>query len=585
MKLTEALEILRNRARDAPRFAVTLACGFTPLHLQTFLRAHLQTRLPARSVEISVGLYGDITGTVENLTLTSGDAAAIVVEWADLDARLGYRHSGGWGPSELMDIVMSAERAVERLAQGIRRAPDSLPIAVSLPTLPMAPVFYASMHEASSAEMKLQEAVIAAGHGLSALPNVAILSGQLLGEQSPPGSRYDLKSDLLSGLPYTIAHASAMGNGLAELIVPGAPKKGLITDLDDTLWNGIVGDAGVENITWDLASHSQVHGLYQQLLRALAEQGVLIAAASKNDPELVDQAFARTDILLPRDRVFPMEAHWHAKSVSVGRILRTWNIGADSVVFVDDNAMELAEVGEAHPGIECVRFPKSDDAAAAGFLRDLRQAFAKRQVNEEDGLRRESIRSASELHRAVEDGQSAPDAFLAEMKARMKVDFEPSASDARVLELINKTNQFNLNGIRYGETDWRNALARDCAFAASVAYEDRFGPLGKIAVMAGYRNDASLRITTWVMSCRAFARRIEHQCVRLLFERFGVEEIEFDFAATPRNGPVQEFLAAITAGKPPFLLRRDTFEDNLPRLFHEVTIETPRSFGAAPTCG
>src|SRR4051812_35812939 len=110
MKLTEALEILRKGPTGEPRFVVTLACGFTPLHLQTFLRANLQSRLPARTVEIGVGLYGDLIGTVEKLTLASGDAAIIVVEWPDLDPRLGYRHTGGWGPPELIDILTTAEQ-------------------------------------------------------------------------------------------------------------------------------------------------------------------------------------------------------------------------------------------------------------------------------------------------------------------------------------------------------------------------------------------------------------------------------------------------------------------------------------------
>ena len=141
---------------------------------------------------------------------------------------------------------------------------------------------------------------------------------------------------------------------MARLLAPPAPRKGIVTDLDDTLWSGLAGEIGPEGVSWDLASHSQLHGLYQKLLAALAEEGVLIGVASKNDPAVVERTFEREDLLLRADRIFPVEAHWGAKSGSIERILRTWNISADSVVFVDDSAMELAEVAAAHPGMECL---------------------------------------------------------------------------------------------------------------------------------------------------------------------------------------------------------------------------------------
>ena len=576
MKFTEALGIFQRRPADAVKFPVALACGFTPLHLRTFLGAHLQSAMPDRRVEIETGLFGDIAGTIEALAQSQASshpsAAAIAIEWADLDPRLGYRHTGGWGPSDLADIVGAAASALERLERGIRNVPDTPRVAVSLPTLPLPPVFYTPVWQSAEPELGLEEAVTSMGRRIARLPNAAIVNARRLGEKSPPASRLDLKSELLAGLPYTMAHADAVGQALANLIQPAAPKKGLITDLDDTLWSGILGDTGVEQIAWDLASHSQMHGLYQQLLRALAEQGALIGVASKNDPQMVDKAFERPDMLLPRDKVFPLDVNWGAKSASVARILRTWNIGADSVVFVDDSPMELAEVERAHPGIHCVRFPKDDYAAAASFLSELRGWFGKARVTEEDALRLESIRQGAELQRIVEGGSSAPEAFLAGMRARMTVDFASARKDPRVLELVNKTNQFNLNGVRFTEADWRGELAREGAFVASVAYEDRFGPLGKIAVIRGREDGATPRIGAWVMSCRAFARRVEHQCIRLLFERFAADAIHFDFVPTPKNGPLQEFFTSLIGEKPPgpFCLRRETFESKCPALYQNL---------------
>lgn len=572
MRLTDALGILHKRPTDSPQFHVRLACGFTPLHVQTFLAAHLQLALPARRVEADAGLYGDLIGTVEGLAGSTLHAAAVVIEWSDLDPRLGYRHTGGWGPSDLADIVVSARRMLARLEPAIARASETARVAVSLPTLPLPPVFHTPAWLSAESELRLTQAVAELGATVAGLPNAAVVSAQQLSEHSDPAKRFDLKSDLLTGLPYTVAHADAIGMALARLILPPLPKKGLITDLDDTLWNGIVGDAGVDGITWDLAGHAQIHGLYQQLLRALAEQGALIGIASKNDPEIVEQVLARRDMLLPADKVFPKEVHWQAKSGSVGRILKTWNIGADDVVFVDDSPMELAEVEQAHPGIQCLLFPKDDYAAAVPFLRNLRDMFGKPHVSEEDRLRLVSIRQGAAFQSMVEDSADAPETFLAEMKARITVDFETAHLDPRVLELVNKTNQFNLNGVRYNDADWRKELERPHSFVVSVAYEDRFGPLGKIAVIRGLAAGTTLEIGTWVMSCRAFARRIEHQCLSVLLQTFGADTIYFDFQPTTKNGPMQNFFETLLGHTPvaPFHLTREAFDGKCPALYHTV---------------
>jgi FkbH-like protein len=268
-----------------------------------------------------------------------------------------------------------------------------------------------------------------------------------------------------------------------------------------------------------------------------------------------------------------VEAHWHAKSGSVARILKTWNISADSVVFVDDNAMELAEVAAEHPGIECIQFPGNDYAAGYAMLRKLRDVFGKERLSNDDALRLSSIRSGTEFRAATESGE-ASEVFLQSAQAVIEFDFQPAAGDSRLLELVNKTNQFNLNGARYTEADWLEAISRPGAFLASVSYEDKFGPLGKIAVIVGSLEEDRIRVLTWVMSCRAFARRIEHQCLQVLFDHFRAKEATFDFAPTLRNGPLQEFLEKLYGQKPegPCELTREQFEAKRPALYHQVGI-------------
>jgi len=437
LRLTDALEIVQGAPVDAPSYRVTLACGFTPLHVQAFLAAYLQRNLPARKVSLATGLYGDLPGTLAAAADTGAQAVAVALEWSDLDARLGFRSSGSWGPAVVPDMVSTARGALDRIGLALERIPAAIPVALCLPTLPLPPLFHTSNWQSSQAELDLRQAL--AGFAARAARRCSLVNSTRLAESSPEAGRFDLNSDLALGLPYTVTHASAVGEALALLLSPPAPKKGLITDLDDTLWYGLVGEVGPDAVCWDLAGHHQVHGLYQKLLAALAEEGVLVGVASKNDPLDVQQVLKRDDLLLPAEKVYPWEVHWNAKSGSVGRILRTWNIGADSVVFVDDSPMELAQVSEGHPGIECLLFPRDDNGAAYRVLRHLRDLFGKPRLSEEDSIRLQSIRQSEALREA--GATESVDAFLEQAEAVVSVDFALSGDDPRVLELVNKSVQ------------------------------------------------------------------------------------------------------------------------------------------------
>ncbi len=128
--------------------------------------------------------------------------------------------------------------------------------------------------------------------------------------------------------------------------------------------------------------------------------------------------------------------------------------------------------------------------------------------------------------------------------------------DPRALELVNKTNQWNLNGRRETEGDWRARLDDPDTFVLVVSYRDKYGPLGKIAVVRGRRRGRALAVDTWVMSCRAFARRVEHRCLEQLFAREDADEIVFDYAPTDRNGPLRDLFASLLGEVPdPLSLR------------------------------
>jgi FkbH-like protein len=546
--LREALIAAARVGRGDP-YRLHLCCGFEPLHLITFLKARM-----GRPVELSTGLFGDFTGNLER-AIAGGGPIAAVIEWPDVDPRLGLREAYVPSRSDEESILADAADRLAGWQRMLSEAAASRRIVLALPSAPL-PAWFGGLAGQTSAfvlQLRSLQSSFAAGTGVRVLESL--------------DNGYDLRSHLSSGFPYSIAHTDTLAERIAGALFPPLPAKGLITDLDDTLWSGIVGEAGPANVHWGLEHHARAHGIYQQFLAGLASQGVLVGVASKNDPEPVAEAMARPDFLLPREAIFPVETNWQSKSESIRRIARKWNIGLDSIVFVDDNPLELAEVKEMLPEVECHRF---EPAGVLELIETLQTRFAKEAVTEEDRLRSASLRSGAEL--AASSGD--PEKLLAGLEAQVHVVFDKNPFDPRALELLNKTNQFNLNGRRWEESEFRAFLARPEAVLGVVSYQDRLGQLGKIGIVVGESEGERLLIKSWVLSCRAFSRRIEFHTLNALFG-LGHTQIEFDWLATARNTPTREMLKILLEDVPEggtLSLSRTAFQNSCPPLYTKGSI-------------
>ena len=575
MKLLDALKVVNEASRRELLSSRTiLACGFTPLALSTFLQAHLQLRRPGVRGELETGLYGDLSGTLARIAGRDVPLAdvAVIVEWNDLDGRLSWRSTAQVGPDFVSDVAATGRASVERLLSLLERVAHVVPVALCGPTLPVPAVLPGGEAGASRVMLMLRGLCTELASRAALIPNVRVVDTDLLSNRSAASERADISAELATGFPYRRAHAAAVGELLAAALVPAPLKKGIITDLDNTLWQGIVGEIGVSAVSWD--QHDGAHGfaLYQRCLDAMAASGVLVAIASKNDPTVVSAALERDDLLLSRDAVFPVEVGWGVKSAAVARILEAWNVGADSVIFLDDSPLEIAEVQSRFPAIEGIVFDGSDVIGVTRTIARLRSACGKEVIRDEDRLRTQSLRSAAVMREAAVSVIDE-DAFLSSVSASIQFELSHSAADDRALELINKTNQFNLNGKRYTPQEFTALLAQPDAFLLTVSYEDKFGPLGKIAALMGRRDGTTLKVDAWVMSCRAFSRRIEHATFRMLLEEFRPNEIEFDLTATDRNGPLQEYLAYLApqAGQP--VRVETTLHTDGPALYHTASIK------------
>jgi FkbH-like protein len=360
-----------------------------------------------------------------------------------------------------------------------------------------------------------------------------------MGADVLPAAAFSLSSYLSSGCPFASAHLGGVAGRVISSILRTTrePGKVLVTDLDGVMWSGVVGEDGVEGIRWRPEGLGFRHFLYQTLLAKLKREGTLLAAVSRNDPDLANAPFRAGGMPLRDEDFVVIVASYHAKSAQIREIARQLNLGLDSFVFVDDNPVEVAEVRSAIPELTAIPFPNSDDALPS-FFAEIAAQFPRTTLTVEDSRRTDMYRSRL-AGMVPEDAKGAElTDFLLGLEMELSIRPRTAADFTRAVQLINKTNQFNLNGRRVTEDEVSADLAME-ARLFTAALSDRTGSHGEILACLISADGA---IRSFVMSCRVFQRRVEYAFLTWLLSS-GVAVTSFDFVPTARNEPIRQFLS------------------------------------------
>jgi len=318
-----------------------------------------------------------------------------------------------------------------------------------------------------------------------------------------------------------------------------APGKVLVTDLDGVMWHGVIGEDGV-NITCAPNGRGYPHFIYQNLLRTLQRRGVILAAVSRNDAQLAEAGLNHPEMTLKRDNLVAVLASYQPKSTQIESLARHLNLGLESFVFVDDNPVELHEVQSALPAVTTVQFPVSVNDLPA-LSRRLDQLFSRAHVTEEDLSRTDMYRvSLAGLAPTQAKGADLTD-FLQQLSMRLTIREPDLENSVRALQLINKTNQFNLNGLRLDSYGLRQHLqAGTRLFTATL--EDRFGTHGEILACLVTKDGI---IETLVMSCRVFQRQVESAFLVCMNQLLRFPRLLFRYQHTAKNEPTLQFLRVL----------------------------------------
>jgi FkbH-like protein len=327
----------------------------------------------------------------------------------------------------------------------------------------------------------------------------------------------------------------------------GKSKKCLVLDLDNTVWGGVIGDDGLHGIRLGAGQpEGEAFHHFQTYVKALKERGVLLAVASKNELENALAAFREhDDMVLKESDISCFVVNWEPKDGSVRQIAKRLNIGIDSLVFFDDNPAERQLVRDAVPEVTVIDVPV-DPSLYVQALDDA-NLFDAVAITEEDRERTASLQQ-NQARESLEAETSNYDDFLRKLQMRAVIEPISESNLARVTQLINKTNQFNLTTIRMTEADVRATIGDARVYTSTMRLDDRFGSNGLISVVMGHIADDTLIVDNWLMSCRVLKRGVEALDMERLLafcEKNAVRLVVGRYLPTSKNKLVEKHYAEL----------------------------------------
>ena len=384
----------------------------------------------------------------------------------------------------------------------------------------------------SALDRKLQQSFI--DH-----PNLQVISVDDL------RSRYQLKSDEkvlreeFGQIPFSPEFFSAIGTQIARYFhsVSTKPYKIIILDCDETLWHGACGEDGPLGVRVD-----EPHIQLQKFMVDQHEKGAVLCICSRNNEEDVTAVFhQRTEMPLQLDHFAAAQINWEPKSDNIIALTEKLGLNADSVIFLDDNPVECELVRQKLPSVLTLQLP----SAAEEYCSFLGRVWAFDRSNTTDEDRMRSSYYLNEIEREVaRDTAPSLQAFFEELE--LTVSFVEINDDnlRRASQLTFRVNQFNTSARTYGESELRTMLAEESLNGLLVGVRDRFGDYGLAGLMLFSRGSGTLHLDSFLLSCRALGRGVEHRMVNRIAEvalAMDLSDIEVQMVPSERNQPAIQF--------------------------------------------
>lgn len=449
-------------------------------------------------------------------------------------------------PQQIVATVDPAAAGRQALEQNLRDLTAALRSAAERSATPYIVCFCPpSPSAAANAELcaSFNEMEVKASIELEGTNSIHLLTSREIDNLYPVALYFDPLGNELGHIPYTPLFFAALGTAIARKIfaIRRAPYKVIALDCDMTLWNGVCGEDGALGIEIDGPRRT-----LQEFMVTQHDTGMLLCLCSKNNEADVVQVFdQRSDMALQREHLVSWRLNWEPKSENLKSLAVELDLGLDSFIFIDDNPIECAEVAANCPQVLTIPLPQ-DPELIPGFLKHL-WAFDRLNITEEDRKRTALYRQNLLRERAHKDAPSLR-VFLESLELQIGISDLAMDQIPRVSQLTQRTNQFNATTIRRSEGEILQIHHSHALECLTVDLRDRFGEYGLVGVMIFEQKGSALEVDTFLLSCRALGRGVEHRMLAHLgqiAEARGLSRVEVSFIRTERNQPVLNFLQGV----------------------------------------
>lgn len=377
---------------------------------------------------------------------------------------------------------------------------------------------------------------------LETVSNAYLIRPKDLFKAYPIETYYDPDGDELGHIPYTMPFFVALGTLITRTIhaISSPPRKVIVLDCDRTLWSGICGEEGALGVSIDPPFKSLQAFMVEQY-----EAGMLICLCSKNVEDDVWAVFdANPDMILKRKHLTAWKINWQPKSENIRTLADELQLGLDSFIFIDDNPVECAEVQAAYPEVLTLQLPEEVETIPK-FLNNI-WAFDHLKITKEDKERTTMYRQNVQREQFRKDSLNFHD-FLAGLNLEVQISEMVPQQLARVSQLTQRTNQFNLSTLRRSESEIELFWQAENTECLVVEVNDRFGQYGLVGAMLTEAdfNKKTLKVDTFLLSCRVLGRGVEHLMLAKLGEMangMGLKYVDVIYQPTPKNQPAFDFM-------------------------------------------
>ncbi len=373
---------------------------------------------------------------------------------------------------------------------------------------------------------------------------IYILDYDALVSRYGSGHWHDERKWLMARLPIAADHLLHMAREWVRFIVPlaGRTAKCLVVDLDNTLWGGVIGEDGMNGIKVGPEYPGAAFQALQRALLDLSRRGILLAICSKNNLDDAMEALAKHPGMLVRSNHFAaVRINWTDKAQNLREIAQELNIGIDSLAFLDDNPFEREQVRSALPEVTVIDLPQNPLEYAA-VVRDC-PVFERLTLSAEDQQRTAMYAEQRKRADAEQNFQSKEDFFR---YLEQEADLEPvtDLTLARISQLTQKTNQFNLTTRRYTEQQISEMVGQRDWHVFAIRVRDRFGDHGLVGVAIAHDQGEECEVDTFLLSCRVIGRTVETALLAHIAKsatQRGRKRLRGWFLPTKKNAPARDF--------------------------------------------